>query len=86
MTKSASKFQLALVCVPKRKECDHMRSAFCSDKGHVIEIVDVLHQNQLSRVSLNSRSICFCSIQTLCPAQNSGISLTDRSVLMAYNA
>ena len=75
MTESSSKFQLALVCVPKRKECDHVRSAFYSNKqGHVIEIVDVLRQNQLSRVSLNSRSICFGSIQTLCPAQNSGIS------------
>lgn len=49
--KSVSKFQLAGVCIPKIKECDHLRSAFCFEKqDHVIELVDVLRQNQLLRV------------------------------------
>ena len=48
----------------RRKECDHMRSPFRFDKqSHVTEIVDVWRYSQLSRLSLNSRSTCFGSIE-----------------------
>ena len=47
----------------RRKECDHVRSAFRFDKqSHMTEIVNVWHHNQLSLLSLNSRSTCFGSI------------------------
>ena len=47
------------------KECDHVCSAFRFDKqSKVIEIVDVWRHNQLSLLSLNSRSTCFSSIMT----------------------
>ena len=45
------------------QECDHVRWPFWFDKqSHVTKIVDVWCQSQLSRVSLNSRSTCFGSI------------------------
>ena len=51
IVKSTSKCQLAFICVLKRKECHHVHSAFSFDKqGHVIEIIGILHQNQLSHV------------------------------------
>ena len=46
----------------RRKECDHVRSAFQFYKqSHVTEIVNVCHHNQLPLLSLNSqsRSTCF---------------------------
>ena len=46
----------------RRKECDNVRSAFRFDKqSHVTEIVNVWRHNQLSLLSLNSRSTCFGS-------------------------
>ena len=64
MTKSPSKFQLSLVCVQKRKECDHVHSALCFDKqGHMIDIIDVLCQNKLSHIFefVVYLFTCFCS-------------------------
>ena len=47
---------------PRRKECDHVRSAFRFDKqSHVTEIVNVWRDNQPLLLSLNSRSTCFGS-------------------------
>ena len=47
---------------PRRKECDHVRSAFQFDKqSHVTKIVNVWRHNQLLLLSLNSRSTCFGS-------------------------
>ena len=43
----------------RRKECDHVRSAFRFDKqSQVTNIVNVWRLNQLSLLSLNSRSTC----------------------------
>ena len=47
---------------PRRKECDHVRSAFRFDKqSHVTKIVNVWRHNQLLLLSLNSRCTCFGS-------------------------
>ena len=44
---------------PRRKECDHVRSAFrFAKQSHVTEIVNVWRHNQLLLLSLNSRSTC----------------------------
>ena len=61
----------------RRKECDHVRSAFRFDKqSHVTNIVNVrrnnqlsLH-NQLSLLSLNLRSTCFGS---MCDTEGYGV-------------
>ena len=43
-----------------RKQCDHVSSPFWIDKqSHMTRVLNVRRQNQLSRVSLNSRSTCF---------------------------
>ena len=48
----------------RRKEYDHVRSTFRFGKqSHVTEIVNVWRHNQLSLLSLYSRSICFGSMK-----------------------
>ena len=53
MTKSPSKFQLSLICVQKRKDCDHVHSALCFVKqGHMIESL-MFHVKINCHTSLN---------------------------------
>ena len=55
----------------RRKECDHVRSAFRFDKqSHVTNIVNVRRNNQLSLLSLNLRSTCFGS---MCDTEGYGV-------------
>ena len=56
--------QAAPIKSARRKECDHVRSAFRFDKqSHVTEMAIVWRPNQLSLLSLNSRSTCFGSMK-----------------------
>ena len=51
--------------LPNAQECDHLSSHFWFEKqSHVTRVVNFWRQNQLSLVSLNSRSTCFGSINS----------------------
>ena len=61
MMKSVSKFQLPLVCVQERKECHHMRSAFCFDNKAMGSNLLAFYVKIKCHASLNSQCTCFGS-------------------------